>query len=126
MKLTPDAVSAIFRDCLFQEGEPTEDRIEVDGITMSFGLHPERTRGHEDKITALLAELPDEFQATKGGGMSFLNMCVDRHGNQWTGLHQVMQELVVLGLAVEKVIYPLPKEIWNALPGAVPYIMVKT
>lgn len=126
MLLTSSAVADIFRDCLFREGEPTEDHIAVDGLTSRFGLHPERTCSHTEEIADLLTQLPDDFQESKGGGMSFLNMCNDHEGNQWTGSQQTMQELVVLGLAVEKVAYLLPREMWAALPGGVPYIVVKT
>lgn len=131
MKLTSDAVSTIFSDCLFTDeevaagGDALNAAIRVEGITQKFGLHPERTRSHQGEIIALLAQLPDEFQASKGGGMSFLNMCQNREGEQWTEFHKVMQELVVLGIAIEKVSYPLPRAFWGALPGSVPYIMVQ-
>ena len=132
MKLTSEAVSTIFSDCLFTEEEVAaggdtlmDVAIKVEGIAQNFGLHPERTRSHQGEIIALLAQLPDEFQASKGGGMTFLNMCQDREGVQWTDYHKVMQELVVLGVAVEKVSYPLPRQFWGALPGSVPYIVVQ-
>jgi hypothetical protein len=73
----------------------------------------------------MLAELPDMFKESGGGGWSFLNACDDRHGNQWTGLHQRMEQLFQLGIGIDKVECQLPREVWPALPGGMPYYIVK-
>jgi hypothetical protein len=125
MVLDPERVEAIFKDCLFKEGEPTEPRVEVEGIVNRFGFHPERVEQHSEEIGALLAELPDEFKQSSGGGWTFLNACNDRHGNQWTGLHQRMEQLFALGMATDRVACQLPREMWAVLPGGVPYYIVK-
>lgn len=36
-----------------------------------------------------------------------------------------VQELMILGLGIGKVVYCLPREVWSVLPGGVPYFMVK-
>jgi hypothetical protein len=56
--------------------------------------------------------------------MSFLNACVDKHGNHW-GEHPSVEQLLVLGVAIGKIEYCLPREYWRALPGGVPYFMIK-
>ena len=89
---------------------------------MKFGLHKERVNKRKDKIIGFLKELPEEF--SKGGGWSFLNLCNDKDGQQWTGLHKVMQELVCLGIAIGKMKYTMPKDTWAALPGGMPYVTV--
>ena len=41
-----------------------------------------------------LNQLPDSFKAEGGGGMSFINMCIDKNGKQWTdfgGVNQIKQ-----------------------------------
>ena len=120
-------VRDVFRVCLFRKeevenGMPKPEAIFVEGITMKFGLHKERVNKRKDKIVGFLKELPEEF--SKGEGWSFLNLCNDKDGKQWTGLHEVMQELVCLGIAIEKVKYTMPKETWAALPGGMPYVTV--
>lgn len=127
--LTADNVSSIFAACLADdkgyESTP-EDYVIVEGITASFALKRAAISERAAEITQMLNQLPDDFHEGKGGGMSFLNMCIDRDGNQWTGMHLRMQELVVLGLATNEVQFPLPKMFWAALPGGMPYIVVKT
>ena len=125
--LTAERVSAVFTDCLFKDEElPAKEYIPAPGITSSVGFHPERVDGYKDEIAEMLAELPDGFQESGGSGMSFLNACDDKHGNQWTGMHRVMEQLFQLGLAVGKVTCQLPHEVWSALPGGMPYYVVNT
>jgi len=124
MKLTSEKVSEIFIDCLFKEGEPTEDMVPVEGIKINIGFHPERLECHSDEITELLNELPEEFHSRNGGGWSFLNACNDRHGNQWTGLHQVMEQLVMLGVGIKKVKYLMPRNMWDVFPDGMPYFVI--
>src|SRR4030042_2298665 len=84
--IDPERVNAIFMDCLFKEGEDTSKPIKVEGIVRNIGFHPERLESHKAEIAAMLDELPDEFKESGGGGMSFLNACNDKHGNQGPGL----------------------------------------
>ena len=124
MKLTAQNVEMVFLDCLFKAGEPTENYLKIEGIVNKFGFHPGRIDKHKNEIYEMLKQLPDEFQKKSGSGMSFLNACNDKDGNQWTGLHSIMEQLMTIGIAVNKVKYCLPREMWNSLPGAVPYFTV--
>lgn len=123
-KLNPQRVSAIFMDCLFREGEDTSNHIKAEGVIITVGFHPERLASHKDGIEEMLGELPDEFKQSTGGGWSFLNACNDKNGNQWTGEHRVMEQLFLLGIAIGKVKIQLPREVWPALPGGLPYLVV--
>ena len=96
----------------------------AEGITLSVGFHPERLDSHEKEIVALLDELPDVFKTSTGGGMSFLQACNDKHGNQWTGLHQRMEQLFLLGIGIGKVKLCLPRDMWAMLPGGMPYYTI--
>ena len=125
MKLTAENVNSIFMDCLFKEGEPTENLVKAEGVISTFGFHPGRIKKHTKEIYDMLKQLHKEFQKDSGGGMSFLNACNDKDGNQWTGLHQDMEQLVVLGIAINKVRYCLPRELWSSLPGSMPYFVVE-
>ncbi len=123
--LTGDLVNTIFLDCLFKDGEDTSSHIIAEGIVRTVGFHPGRIEGHRQEIHDMLAELPDEFKTSSGGGHSFLNACMDKHGNQWTGMHQTQEQLVQLGIAIGEVEYCLPREMWSVFPGGAPYFMVK-
>jgi hypothetical protein len=126
-------VEEIFRDCLYKdeemagvpEGEAPEGVVIVEGIISRFGLHPERLESHRDEVHTMLLNLPEQFQADKGGGWSFLQACDDRNGVQWTGLHQTMGDLFVLGIGLGLAKYLLPREMWSAFPGGMPYLAVE-
>lgn len=117
-KLTFEAVETLFADCLREKDAPL-----ITGIINKAHLD---VAGHEAEIAALLDELPEPFQLAIGGGWSFLNACDDKHGNQWTGLHQTMEFLFMLGMAAGMVRFALPRSMWQALPGGMPYIVVNT
>lgn len=140
-KLASDRVTRIFEDCLFTSDEvaeildleldPAEEAasdtphmLVVAGVAHTVSLHPERTRSYRDEVREMLDELPDDFKQSGGGGMSFLNMCMDRHGDQWTDLHQVQERLAVLGIALGLARWLLPRGLWAALPGRMPYLVV--
>jgi len=124
-----EEVDIIFKRCLFRESEIGKDGkpkgikpIRVEGIMSDFGFHPDRVKKHQEKIVEFLKEMPEEF--SKEGGWSFLNLCNTKDGKQWTGLHEKMQQLVCLGIAIGKVSYNLPKKTWPGLPGGMPYVKI--
>jgi hypothetical protein len=121
VQLTSTAVTEVFRACLVDPG--TEDAIEVDGIVHKAMLSKPLLEENKGKIEAFLAELPSEFQEKGGGGMSFLNACNDKHGMQW-GEHVNMEQLFMLGLGIERVKCLLPRDMWEVLPGGMPYYVV--
>lgn len=127
MKLTAAAVSEIFFDCLFRDGEPTEPRIEVEGIMSKFGFHPGRIEAHKAEIMDLLLELPDNFrplEAGGGGGWSFLCACNTRDAVHW-GEHPNMEQLFALGLASGQALNLTPqRSMWEILPGGMPYYRI--
>ncbi len=121
MKLNSDRVMEVTRECLFNDGEDMTDRVEVQGVLNQFGFHPGRLEEHREEIVSMLEELPEKFREEAGGGWSFLQACVDKNGEQWTGLHRVMELLFVLGMGIGRVRYVLPRERWDQLPGKMPY-----
>lgn len=120
MKLTSEAVDAIMRKALCAKGE---DCIKVAGLVRNFQFHQQRLQEAKSEIDALLHELPDQFQSRSGGGWSFLNMVHDRHGEQWTGLHQTMEALACLGIGAGSAKW-LMREMADVMPGGVPYFVV--
>lgn len=110
-----------FMDCLFKEGEDTTNHVKVEGLTSMFGLHPQRLEEKRELVTALLAELPAEFKK----GWSFLNLCTTKNGEQWTGMHDVCEQLAVMAIGLGLMEYCLPREMWAILPGGMPYLTIK-
>lgn len=133
-RLDPEDVRVVFGACIAQPGD--EDVIEAENcLTGPVGLgdgghgtlrFSKREIGKfAEQIAQMLLELPTEFRASGGGGWSFLNACLDRHGNQWTGLHQTMAQLFALGQAIGMVELQLPPDLWDVLPGGMPYYVIK-
>lgn len=123
-QLSASRVTEIFRDCLFNEGEDTSNNVPAEGIKTTVGFHLERLQSYKDEVAAMLDELSDDFKPVGGGGTSFLNACDDKHGRQWADLHQTMEQLFQLGIALGKVTCLMPRVMWDALPGGVPYYLV--
>lgn len=127
MKLTSKAVNELMNDCLFTTAEinngTPDNAVIVKGVIKLFGFHPGRLETHKAEIAELLAELPDNFQANGGGGWSFLNACMDKDGNHW-GEHTDIEALIALGIATNQAKYLLSRDIWESMPGGVPYFVV--
>lgn len=119
--LTSGSVENIFRACLSAH---TEGAVIIEGITRTFAFSPAAVGDHRAEIRRMLAELPDQYRKSGGGGWSFLNACNDRHGAQWTGLHQRMEELFMLGIASGLVAELLPRDMRDVLPGGMPYYVI--
>lgn len=119
-----DIVKAvIFKPDEIVDGQTPEGAIKVEGLVNNFAFHPDRIAEAKPQIDALLAELPDNFHRAKGGGWSFLNACQDRNGEQWTGLHQAMEQLICLGIAAGSASW-LMRDMADILPGGIPYFEV--
>lgn len=113
-------VKELFESCL-----TGKNIVEVEGIISRYGLDKEILDANKDEIKGMLQELPDQFKYNSGGGWSFLNACNDRDGNQWTGLHERMEQLFVLGMGLGIVEYVMPRDLWAAFPGGMPFLVVK-
>lgn len=123
MKLTAENVEEVGLECMSEE---VTDKITMgQGVIHKIGFLTEKLNTRKEDIKSMLSQLPKEFMEDGGGGWSFLNMCNDKDGNQWTGLHKTMELLVALGNAIGCISFPMPKEMWSILPGGVPYISVK-
>lgn len=120
-QLDPQEVESLFVECL---AEDDPDTIESDMVIAPVLFSRKDIERNHDLIQRMLMELPEQFRQSGGGGWSFLNACDDRHGRQWTGLHQRMGQLFALGQAAGLVNSLLPREMWDALPGGMPYYMI--
>ena len=121
--INPERIHEIFNDCLFKEDENHSEHLPAEGLTISVGLHPERTENHASEVYEILMNLPSEFQEKTGGGWSFLYMCMDKDGNHCME-QSTAQELLLLGIATGWMSILMPRAIWSIFPGGVPYVMV--
>lgn len=119
-KLTAENVERIIKDSL---NGKEDGAIIVDGVIRKFGFSPDKIAAHKDEIVGMLHELPSEFQMSSGGGWSFLNMCMTRDGIQW-GEHRDMEGLCALAIAADAGKFLMPREMWEMLPGGMPYFGV--
>lgn len=124
MKLTSENVHKTLSSCFFKDNEDQTGAIIVEGIMSKFGFHPERLAQNKQNIGEMLTDLGDSFHEDKGGGMSFLNACMTKDGEHW-GEHSSMEALFVLGVATNQAKSVLPRNMWNLLPGGMPYFVVK-
>lgn len=107
------------------EGNPRSDieTVFVKGVINDFGFHKQRLEEKRADIASMLDQLDDSFKTDSGGGMTFLNACMTKSGVQW-GEHPSMEMLFVLGIGLGLCNFPLPRELWSALYGGMPYVQI--
>lgn len=116
-----DMVREAIQHSLFRGGEDTTAPIVGDGIVRQFGFHPGRIEERRAVVVELISRLDPAFLSSGGGGMSFLNLCVDKDGNHWAE-HQTCGELCALATALKLASFPMPRFMWPTLPGSMPYV----
>lgn len=128
-KTFSERLTALVVDSFFTREEVPDpsnipgDAVVVEGVARNYAFHPARIEKNKPQIIQLIREVvPDVFLKGKGGGFTFLNLCNDRNGEQWTDLHREMEALVCLGIAVGRAGYCLPRDLWAVFPGGVPYV----
>lgn len=101
---------------------PPPAAIMVEGLVRNFGFHPIRLEEARPKVVKLIGQIvQDPFLKSKGGGWSFLNLCMDRNEQQWAE-HPTMEEFVCLCIGLKLASYCMPRSMWPMFPGEVPYI----
>lgn len=117
MTIDPNDVTRLYDRCTSNDG------TEVASV-FKHRLDTAELAKHRTDVEKMLGEMDDAFMVDGGGGMSFLNLCQDRDGHLWTGLHQTCDQLLAMGVGLGLVSFPFPREVWDALPGAVPYVQI--
>lgn len=118
--LNAERVTRVYEACHDPKGT-----LAFDGIAFRARYSAEKIAEHREEIREMLMELPEQFRETGGKGWSFLNACYDRHGELWTGEHRNMAYLFTLGQAANLVLCQFPRILWEALPGQMPYYLIK-
>ncbi len=136
MKLNINNVNKTIMACLYNHEDVAEsaalgvasEPCLVQSVILRVDFSAAKVQRQKHNIKSMLDELPLVFHpeaAGGGGGMSFLQMCVTRDGEQW-GEHRSCDELVALGLAAGFCTFPMERSMWPVLPGGMPYICVDT
>jgi hypothetical protein len=121
-KLTSEAVDTLMKACLVDNFPTMVSSMVVNGLVNNYCFDKTAIIKHSEEIRDLLSQLPDNFQANKGGGWSFLNACESRDGVHW-GEHRNMESLFCLGIAAGEAKW-LMREMADIMPGGVPYVVV--
>lgn len=135
MELTATNVEDTVRYCLpdeladgqknvLLEGGTVDGLTVVRGVKRTFVFITAKLQEKREDIRSMLSRLPDPFHAGKGDGWSFLNACVRQDEMQW-GEQPTVDDLLCLGLGLGLVEFLIPRDLWQALPGGVPYFCVK-
>ena len=125
LKLTAESVCGVYDGCVCDSCGDNDLCKKVEGVKLKTKFYKDRLEDNANDIADLCDQLPKDFRKnTGGGGWSFLNMCMRNDGIQWTGLHETMDKLLTLGIAIGKLSYLLPKDMWSILPGGMPYVAV--
>jgi hypothetical protein len=123
--INSDRVHEIFMDCLFNNDEDTTNHIRADGISLNIGFHPERIKLHEEEISVILNNLSEAFRDDCGGGASFFAGFKTKNNEIWTADPGRVEELFQLGIAIGRMICPIPQSIWHLLPNGIPYYILR-
>lgn len=136
MKIDPQRVEQLYRECLAEVPDPRPTEAEladnpeftlVEGIMHTSVFDTLKLWANRDEIVEMLSWLPMDFRddTTNGGagGWSFLNACEDREGVLW-GSHMGMDQLFQLGIGLGVARYLMPRKLWSAFPGGMPYLSV--
>ena len=132
--LTSEAVDRIARDCTWPDAEVeglSDEEIKAksvvaEGILHTYAFRPEKIAEHDPELRLMVGDLPSEFIAAStggGGGWSFLNLCMTADGEQWTGFHLMQERFLCLCIAAGIARILVPRELWEAMPGNVPYVV---
>ena len=98
-------------------------RDSVEGTLQNFAFNRSALEGFRSEIISMLNQLPDSFMDDGGMGISLMQMVATKDDELW-GEQYTADELFVLAKGLGLAKFTLPREMWQILPGAMPYITV--
>lgn len=117
-------VHSLMSECLAEQFD-SDGVIKVDAVVSSFAFDGAKINARSERIKALLSVMHSNFHKQHGGGWSFLQLPMDADGIQW-GEQLEAEALVALAIAAGMGQFTLPRDMWSALPGGVPYVVFDT
>lgn len=94
----------------------------IEGFVYSYLVDVEKLEKDRDIVRSWIAMLPTEFLAEGGGGWTALNLQQTGAGEQW-GEQIDGERLYVLAAALGIAKPVLPRAMWSAFPGGMPYVV---
>jgi len=117
--ISAERVDAIFKDCLTKKSN-IDVPIEIKGLSNNYILNSHAVEMHSNEIKRMI----DELRVCTGSSFSFFELSATRDGTQWTRHHQKVEKLMVLGLAINRLKYESPREMWPSNPGGLPFVVI--
>lgn len=99
--------------------------IKVEAIVNSFAFDAAKIARNRVRIRGVLSVMHSNFHKHQGGGWSFLQLPMDADGIQW-GEQVDAERLTALAIAAGMGKFTLPRDMWNVLPGGMPYVVFDT
>lgn len=123
MTIDPEVVKEIFVSCMFKDTDikderPTKPFSIVEGINNLYFLDTEKVNEYKMQIKSLIDALPDLSQPA-----SFETLCTDKSHNIWTKDQQIIEILIVLGVAAEIIEYSMPRSEWEEKSFGLPLVV---
>lgn len=112
-------------ECLANDPPGKAAITRIEAVVHTFVFDSASIERNSGRIKALLSVMHSNFHKQHGGGWSFLQLPMDADGIQW-GEQVDAEALVALAIAAGMGQFSLPRGMWNALPGGVPYVMFDT
>lgn len=118
-----EKVHEITEYCLAEADFSVDDSIVANGLVNNFAFSTSKLKERKQDVIEILAEMHPNFRRDIGGGWTFLNLPMDKNDHHWCE-QPTAEKLVALGIGLGLVKYSFPRELWNNLPGGVPYIVI--
>ena len=125
--ISPTRVREIVKSSLLgcttlEEAQNDTDGIRVNGVTATFYFSKSKIEKFKNEISEMIDMLDPKFKSILGA--SFVMLCVDKNGVLWTGEHVICEDLLLLGIAINKMeIVEMDEMIINTL-GGVPFVKI--
>ena len=102
--ISEDLVTEIFKDCLLnlnevKEGQPISPHMYCHGVKYDYLMSSDRLEKRKGDISSLLDYVKDI-----DSGIDFPNMKINTSGNTWTNSDNVIDHLLILGLATDQLV----------------------
>jgi hypothetical protein len=129
--LIDERVRTIYKLCSFQEGlvdkaftygNPDFDFTQIEGFRWKAQFNSANLASYISQIEAMLQELPDVFREEHGGGL-FSGMQYTNDGHRWTTSALTTEKLLLLGMAIGRLRFVLPKHQWKFIKNGEPIIV---
>lgn len=129
-KSPAQTVHDAFISCLFNDDEVPADgslpeaAVVVETFRGKVGLHRDRLASKREEIAAIVRRLEPSFRRVgegAGHGMSFMRLPFFADGEHWAE-HPTCDELLGLAFGLGMGGFLMPRKMWGALPGGMPYL----